>query len=122
VRPVAKFTHRPAVATAVFGFLNVLNYYKGMGCPGCTGHEIPELLFFAFPFAAGIVSAEACWFPALVMSIPVVMFTAAWPRDWREWLIEYGMLYLAELGAVVMGQVFRKSLIRPLIGLLRPRQ
>jgi hypothetical protein len=55
---------------------------------GCTGHEIPMLLFFAIPGVAGIATDEAQWFIAAITMIPVVLTIA--PSQY--WLGEYNPL------------------------------
>lgn len=110
-------------ATLILGLLNVLNLYKGMWRPGCTGREIPQVLFLAIPFAAGLVSVEAPWFAAIVMAIPVVTgpdaILSARILGWQEVLFEYGMLYLGYFGLVLTGNAARKAVVMPLIVRLR---
>jgi hypothetical protein len=105
-------------ATLILGLLNVLNLYS-MWRYGCTGQGIPELVFFALPFAAGLACAESPWFSALVMIIPVVLMPDRL-IGWREMLVEYGTLYLGYLGLVLTGNAARKSLVMPMIMKLRP--
>jgi hypothetical protein len=76
------------------------------------------LLSLVIPAGAGVLSSDAAWFKALVMTLPPVMIS--WSDHWQEGLVGYGVLYLANVGLVLIGSIVRQRVVTPLIGRFRP--
>ena len=109
---------RPVLPMLIFGLLDASYWCWGAYRPGCTGHEVRMLLLFTMPAGAGGSSSDPAWFAALVMTLPPVMIFGS--DIWREGLIGYGVLYLANIGFVLMGRAVRQGVVIPLTWKLWP--